>query len=175
MKIIKGPPQLLVDDSVDLDGAVDVVLLWWLNQTEPVHVTHVGLSFGPQQVKPAHVLLESSLDRSADLFFFLSQVDRVSHFFSIDVPLHYSVERGALPGFSMGIIFSDCVDLDIKAICWQELFVNVRARLSDWRLTTALRNELPRIVVSFPEKYVVSRPTRIQRAIVYLDLVILCV
>ena len=97
------------------------------------------------------MLLELSLDLSSDFFLLLGEVDRVSDFFTVAASLNHPIECWALSCLSMRVIAADCIDLDVEAISWQEFFVNVRAFGPDGRLTKIVRDELPRIVIGFPE------------------------
>lgn len=50
-------------DSQQYLSAVVEILLGGLDETEPIDITHVALSVGPQQIKSAHGLLRKGRDK----------------------------------------------------------------------------------------------------------------
>lgn len=104
----------------------------------------------------------------------MSKVDRVPNLLSILVPLHDAVKGGTLPCFSMGIIRTHCIDLDVEAICLKELFIYVGAILTDLRPLLS-REKLAAVVIGLAEEDVVTGTTGSLRAVVDLNLMILSV
>lgn len=118
------------------------------------------------------MLLKLLLDLSGDFFLLLGEVNRVSDLFTVAASLNYPIKCWAFSCLSMRVVAANCIDLDVKAIGWQEFFVDVRAFGPDGRLTKIMRDELARVVIGFPEQDIVSWPAWVQVAIIYLDLMI---
>lgn len=132
-------------------GAIDVVLLGRLDEAEAVHIAHIALVLGPEQIEAANVLLESLLYFARNLLLFLRQIDWVANFFSVPIALHDAVEGRTLSRLCMSIVTANRVNLYVEAIGRQELFVNVAASSSDRGVPSLLRHKLTTEIVGFSE------------------------
>lgn len=107
--------QLPQDHVAQNLGAVVVVLVGVLHEAEAVHVAHVGLAIGPEQVESADGLLERQTHLPGDELLGVVEDDRVADLLALAVALHLSVEGRALPGLRVGIVRADGVHLDVRA------------------------------------------------------------
>lgn len=151
-----------------------VVLLRGLDEGEAIDIADEGIALGPQHIKTADVLLEGDRYLPSDVLFLLSQVDRVADLLAVFIPSHYTIQRRALARFGVSVVRPDSVDLNIEAISLQELLIDVGALLSDLRPLNGWK-ELGAVVVSLAEENVVACTAGPLRAIVNLDLMVLCV
>lgn len=122
-------------------SAVLVILFGSFHEGKTIDITHIGIVFGSQHVEATYILLETDRYFPSDIFLLLGEIHWISYFFSIFVSLDYSVQRRTLSGLSMGIVWTDSINLNIEAISLHEFFVNVRPIPAD--LTTLrVRKEL---------------------------------
>ena len=86
----------------------------------------------------------------------MRKVDRVAHFLTVDVSLHNAIKGGTLPGLSVSVVATDCIDLDVESIRLQEFLIDVAALLPESAGADVLRHELPAVVIRFPEEDIVA-------------------
>jgi len=108
-----------------------VVLFRGFDKREAIHITDIRVSFGSQHVEAADILFETNSNLSCNILFLLSKVYWISDFFTVLISLHYTIKRGTLSGFGVGIVWPDSIHLDIKTICLQELFIDIRTISAD--------------------------------------------
>ena len=158
-----------------LVGTIFVVLVRSLHEREPVYITYVCLATRAQHIKAADFLLKCFADSSGVLFLFTRQVHRVPHFFaSFLVPLNFAIDWWSFSCLSMSVLLTNCVYFYVKAIGWQELFINVRSfGPQSWFVIRW--DELRTFAVGFPKQDAVAAATWTVVAVMDDNCMIFCI
>lgn len=113
-----------MDNPSKLHCTVLIVLERGLYKREAVDVAHISFPATSQHVKTTNILFEFAADAPCHFLFFRVKINRVANFLSSRlVSLHLTINRRASASFGMCIVFTDCINLDVEAISWQELLI----------------------------------------------------
>lgn len=96
-------------------GAVIVILVGVLHETESVHIADIALAIGTQQIESADGLLEGQTDLARYELLGVIQYDRIAYLLALAITLHFAIESGTLACLRVRIVRSHCVDLDVGA------------------------------------------------------------
>lgn len=96
-------------------GAVIVILVGVLHETESVDIANVALAIGTQQIEAADRLLEGQTYLARYELLGVIEYDRVAYLLALAIALHLAVQGGTLASLRVGIVRPHCVDLDVGA------------------------------------------------------------
>lgn len=109
-----------------MHGAVLIVLERGFDERKAVDVANVCLATASKHVEPTDVLFEFLTNATRHFLLCCVKIDRIAELFtSVLVSLDFTVNRRASAGFGVCVVWSHCIDLDIEAIRWQKLLVQV--------------------------------------------------
>ena len=90
--------------------------------------------------------LESDTNLTSNCFFLGRKYNWISNFFAVLVSFNFSVEGRTFSCFSVRIIGSNCIYLNIRTICWHKIFVNETSFFPDRRVLIMIQSGNPRTV-----------------------------
>ena len=105
--------------------------------------------------------LESDTNLPSNCFFLGRKYNWISNFFAVLVSFNFSVKCRTFSCFSVRIIWSNCIYLNIRTICWHKIFVNETSFFSDRRVlindsklgipgrSRDAQNDRPKVVFKF--------------------------
>ncbi len=143
-----------------------------LHKRKAVHVAHVRDYRVPfldsQYVETTDELLEYQHNTTSNFFFSVGQNHGKSHLLPVRISLHFPINRRRLSGFGMSVFGANGIHFDIRALCFDKLFVNITPISPHF---VNIRVKLGRPVADFSKKLFATPSCT--RGIVNTNLVIL--
>eukprot|EP00967_Tisochrysis_lutea_P012416 scaffold13923_cov26-Tisochrysis_lutea.AAC.2 len=115
-------------------GGVGPELVRILDEGPAIHVAHIRLAAGAQQIEAAQCLPEGKNHFARDLLLVVRQDERVAELFATRVAHNLAVNHGGLARLAMCILWPNSVDLNVRTLRLEEFFVNVAPAVASARV-----------------------------------------